>query len=48
MQRIDRNPIRIVVIDDSPTAREFLVALFQDAEEMEVFGAGTDGDDGSG
>ncbi len=37
--------IRVVVVDDSPTARELLVALFRDIGGMEVIGAGEDGED---
>ncbi|MBN1179940.1 MAG: chemotaxis-specific protein-glutamate methyltransferase CheB [Anaerolineae bacterium] len=40
-----REKIRVVVIDDSPTARELLVALFQADEEMEVVGTGGNGED---
>jgi two-component system chemotaxis response regulator CheB len=46
MSRTERHPIRVVVIDDSPTARELLVALFQGTEGMEVVGTGADGEEG--
>ncbi len=41
-----RDPIRIVIVDDSPTARELLVALFKDAEGIDVVGTAADGESG--
>jgi len=41
-----RDPIRVVVVDDSPTARELLVALFQSNEDMEVVGTAPNGEKG--
>jgi two-component system chemotaxis response regulator CheB len=38
-------PIRVVVIDDSPTACELLVAMFQDTEGIQVVGVGYNGED---
>lgn len=46
MSTTECDPIRIVVIDDSPTARELLVALFESTEGMEVVGTGSDGEEG--
>ena len=43
MQEIDRDAIRVLVVDDSPTARELLVSLFQAAEGMEVIGIAANG-----
>lgn len=37
--------IRVVVIDDSPTACELLVAIFQGAEGIQVIGVGHSGED---
>ncbi len=38
-------PIRVVVVDDSPTARELLVAILQRAEGIQVVGVGRDGEE---
>lgn len=38
-------PIRVVVIDDSPTACELLVAILQGAEGIQVIGVGHTGED---
>lgn len=38
-------PIRIVVVDDSPTVRELLVALFQSISSMSVVGTAANGED---
>jgi two-component system chemotaxis response regulator CheB len=46
MNRTDRDPIRVVVVEDSPTARELLATLFQSAEGMEVVGVAPDGEEG--
>ena len=46
MPKAKRDPIRIVVVDDSPTARELLVALFQSNEDMEVVGTAPNGEKG--
>ena len=37
------NPIRVVVVDDSTTARELLVALLQNAEGIQVVGSAANG-----
>ncbi len=39
------DPIRVIVIDDSPTARELLVAILQTSEGVQVVGTGTNGED---
>jgi two-component system chemotaxis response regulator CheB len=39
------DPIRVVIIDDSPTARELLVALLQKTEGIQVVGIGSNGED---
>jgi two-component system chemotaxis response regulator CheB len=44
MPKTERDPIRVVVVDDSPTARKLLVALFQDAKDIEVVGTAPDGE----
>ncbi len=38
-------PIRVIVIDDSPTARELLVAILQTSEGIQVVGTGANGED---
>ena len=38
-------PIRALVVDDSPTARELLIALLEAAEGIEVVGAGGSGEE---
>jgi two-component system chemotaxis response regulator CheB len=40
-----QTPIRIVVVDDSPTVRELLVALFQSISSMSVVGTAANGED---
>ncbi len=39
------NPIRVVVVDDSPTATQLLVALLQSTEGIQVVGVGANGED---
>ncbi len=39
------SPIRVVVVDDSPTVRELLVGLLQEAGDIIVVGTGEDGED---
>ncbi len=39
------DPIRVIVIDDSPTARELLVAILQTSEGVQVIGTGVNGED---
>ncbi len=34
------DPIRVVVVDDSPTARDLLMAILGGAEGIQVVGAG--------
>jgi two-component system chemotaxis response regulator CheB len=46
VKRTDHDPIRVVVVEDSPTARELLTTLFQSAEGMEVVGVAPDGKEG--
>jgi two-component system chemotaxis response regulator CheB len=38
--------IRVVVVDDSPSARELLVALFQSTDGIRVVGVAADGEEG--
>ncbi len=40
------HPIRVLVVDDSPSACDLLTSLFQQAEGMEVIGVGSDGEEG--
>ena len=37
--------IRVVVVDDSPTARELLVAILSEARDIQVVGTGANGED---
>ncbi len=46
MPKTKRDPIRVVVVDDSPTARELLVALLQSNEDIDVVGIAVDGEHG--
>ena len=46
MGKADHDSIRVVVVEDSPTARELLTTLFQSAEGMEVIGVAPDGEEG--
>ena len=39
------DPVRIVVIDDSPTVRDMLLAILQNAQDMQVVGAGANGEE---
>lgn len=41
----DRSAVRVVIVDDSPTAQELLVALLQAADGIEVVGVGGSGED---
>ncbi len=41
----NHSPIRILVIDDSPTIRELFTALFQEAGDIVVVGTGATGED---
>ena len=38
-----RTPIRLLVVDDSPTARRLLVEIFQEDAGIEVVGVARDG-----
>lgn len=38
-------PVRVLVIDDSPTARELMVSILQVSEGVQVVGVGTTGED---
>jgi len=40
-----KHPIRVVVVDDSTTARELLVALLQSAEGIQVVGSAANGEE---
>jgi two-component system, chemotaxis family, protein-glutamate methylesterase/glutaminase len=42
---VQSDPIRVIVIDDSPTARELLVAILQTSEGIQVIGTGANGED---
>jgi two-component system, chemotaxis family, protein-glutamate methylesterase/glutaminase len=44
MKRI-KEKIRVVVVDDSPTARDLLIALYQADGDMEVVGVGSNGEE---
>jgi len=39
------DPIRVVVVEDSPTVRELLVAILQGASGIQVVGVGSNGED---
>jgi two-component system chemotaxis response regulator CheB len=43
--KVESAPIRVVVVDDSPTACELLVAILQGSEGIQVIGVGCDGED---
>lgn len=43
MSKRETGPIQIVVVDDSATARELLVDLFQDYPDLQVVGTGANG-----
>ena len=45
MQAEKRGEIRVVVVDDSPSAREFMVALLQSSEGIQVVASATNGVD---
>jgi len=45
MPKTKRKPIRVVVADDSPTARELLVTILQSAGDMQVVGVACDGEE---
>jgi two-component system chemotaxis response regulator CheB len=45
MPKVRQGPIRVVVIDDSPTVRELLVAILQAAGGIQVVGSGATGED---
>ena len=45
MSKSERGPIRVVVVDDSETARSLLVAILQNAAGIEVVGTGSTGED---
>ena len=40
------HPIRVLVVEDSPTARDFLVGLFNRTGDMTVVGTALDGEEG--
>jgi len=45
MAQVKVDPIRVVVIDDIPSARDLLVAILQNAEGIQVVGTGTNGEE---
>lgn len=45
MPKAESGPIRVVVVDDTSTVRELLVAILQQAEGIQVVGAGTNGEE---
>lgn len=45
MEKAKTGPIRVVIVDDSPTERLFIVSLFKGLEEMQIVGTGADGMD---
>lgn len=45
MLKAKPGPIRVVVIDDSLTACELLIAILQDAKDVQVIGVGHNGED---
>jgi two-component system chemotaxis response regulator CheB len=45
MIRVKSGPIRVVIIEDSPVARDLLAALLQEAGGIQVVGVGANGED---
>jgi two-component system chemotaxis response regulator CheB len=45
MQNNRLSPVRAVVVDDSPTVRELLVAILQETKDIQVVGTGATGED---
>lgn len=45
MPKFKTQPIRAVVVDDTTTVRELLVAILQKSPDIQVVGAGSDGED---
>jgi two-component system chemotaxis response regulator CheB len=45
MQKVRTDPVRVVVVDDSPTVQQLLVAILQEAEGIQVVGTGATGID---
>ena len=45
MQKVRSDPVRVVVVDDSPTVQRLLVAILQEAEGIQVVGTGATGKD---
>ena len=45
MNKRKQGPIKIVVVDDSATARELLLGLFQGSSDLQVVGTGSNGMD---
>ncbi len=45
MRRDKNSPIRAIVVDDSPTMRELLVAILQSRGDIQVVGTGSNGED---
>lgn len=45
MPRLRTDPIRVVVVDDTRTVRELLVAILQEAKDIQVVGVGANGEE---
>jgi two-component system chemotaxis response regulator CheB len=45
MTKPSRSRIRVVVVDDSPTVRDLLIAILQNADDIDVVGSGANGED---
>ncbi|MFC3228122.1 chemotaxis-specific protein-glutamate methyltransferase CheB [Marinibaculum pumilum] len=43
MSEVGDKPIRVVIVEDSPVAREFLIAILEDEPKFEVAGTGVNG-----
>lgn len=43
MPKTDSGPVRVVLVDDSPTGRQLMTAIFQSSDGMDVVGVGYDG-----
>ncbi len=46
MNSTQKSPIRVVIVDDSPTVRDLLIGLLQAAGDIQVVGVGSNGEDG--
>ena len=45
MPKDRQGPIRVVVVDDSPTFRDFLASILEDAGDIQVVGTGVNGEE---